>query len=42
MDCTVFPSPISSAKMQFCLAYQLKSSQFTPSSWYGRSSLLSL
>lgn len=37
MDWTVFPSPISSARIQFCLVYQLKRSQLTPSSWYGRS-----
>ena len=33
MDCTVLPSPISSARIQFCLAYQLKRSQLRPSLW---------
>lgn len=33
MDCTVFPRPISSARIQFCLAYQLNSSQLRPSLW---------
>ena len=31
IDCTVFPSPISSASIQFCLVYQLNSSQLSPS-----------
>ena len=31
IDCTVFPSPISSASIQFCLVYQLNSSQLRSS-----------